>query len=106
MKMDNPYLDMPIERVRADAIHGVSAAREALRQREPGKAALLGLGVSDKKARESSPVRAGHVYPKRVVESSTGRPAVLKAISDYMDGKKPRRKKTRKKTFDDGKLFV
>ena len=31
----NPYMVMPIDRVRADALHGVRAAREAWRERDP-----------------------------------------------------------------------
>jgi len=33
--MDNIYLRMPLARVRSDALHGVAAAREAYRQRDP-----------------------------------------------------------------------
>ncbi len=32
---DNPYDRMPLDRVRSDAMHGVAAAREAYRQRDP-----------------------------------------------------------------------
>jgi len=32
---ENPYLRMNLERVRQDALHGVSAARTAWRQRDP-----------------------------------------------------------------------
>jgi len=36
---DNPYLRMPLNQVKADAIHGVSLARMAWRQRDPKEAA-------------------------------------------------------------------
>ena len=40
---DNPYMAMPIEQVKADALHGVSLARAAWRQRDPeGANAALG----------------------------------------------------------------
>lgn len=42
---DNIYLRMPLAQVKADAIHGVSAAREALRQRDPAAARAMGLGI-------------------------------------------------------------
>lgn len=48
-KAKNPYLIMPIERVRTDAVYGVSLARTALRQREPEQADKLGIGVEPKK---------------------------------------------------------
>lgn len=32
---NNPYQRLPLDRVRADALHGVSAAREAYRRRDP-----------------------------------------------------------------------
>jgi len=35
----NIYLRMPLERVQQDALHGVSAAREAWRKRDPEGAA-------------------------------------------------------------------
>jgi hypothetical protein len=38
---DNAYLKMPLDRVRQDAIHGVSLARIAWRQRDPNGAALV-----------------------------------------------------------------
>jgi len=41
----NPYLIMPIERVKTDAVYGVSLARTALRQRDPEQADELGIGV-------------------------------------------------------------
>jgi len=40
---ENIYLKMPLERVRADALHGVSLARLAWRERDPnGSAFALG----------------------------------------------------------------
>jgi len=39
MNMRNPYLSMSIEQVKTDAIHGVSAARRALAERDPAAAA-------------------------------------------------------------------
>jgi ribonuclease HI len=39
---ENPYLIMPLDRVRSDALHGVRLAREAWRQRDPEGAAELG----------------------------------------------------------------
>ena len=38
---ENVYLKIPIERVKTDAIHGVSLARLAWRQRDPDGAALV-----------------------------------------------------------------
>lgn len=38
--IDNPYLRMPLDRVRADAEHGVRLAREAWRERDPDGANL------------------------------------------------------------------
>jgi len=44
---DNPYLRMPLARVRQDALHGVAAAREAYRERDALHADLdLGPVVS------------------------------------------------------------
>jgi len=43
MTSDNPYMVMPLDRVRRDAEHGVRLAREAWRQREP-QAAAVALG--------------------------------------------------------------
>jgi hypothetical protein len=45
VKKANPYLMMPIERVKVDAEYGVSLARSALRQREPELASKLRIGV-------------------------------------------------------------
>lgn len=36
--MNNPYERLPLDRVRADALHGVAAAREAYRRRDPVRA--------------------------------------------------------------------
>ena len=44
---DNVYYKMPLARVRSDALHGVAAARQAYRQRDPVHADLdLGPVVS------------------------------------------------------------
>ena len=36
--MNSPYDRMPLDHLRADALHGVSAARAACRRRDPGRA--------------------------------------------------------------------
>lgn len=36
--MNSPYDRMPLDHLRADALHGVSAAREAYRRRDPVRA--------------------------------------------------------------------
>ena len=41
---NNIYLDMPLERVKIDALHGVSLARMAWRQRDPKEAAKKASG--------------------------------------------------------------
>jgi len=41
MATDNIYQRMPLDRVRSDALHGVAAARQAFRQRDPVQADLL-----------------------------------------------------------------
>jgi hypothetical protein len=67
----NPYLSMSIERVRQDALHGVSLAREAWRQRQPEQAArALGAVVEpeQQKARVIAAVGAflaGRKHPKQ-----------------------------------------
>jgi hypothetical protein len=38
----NPYLIMPLDRVRSDALYGVSAARTAWRARDPEAAEEMG----------------------------------------------------------------
>lgn len=47
MAIDSVYDRMPLDRVRADALHGVSAAREAYRERDPVHADIdLGPTIS------------------------------------------------------------
>ena len=42
---DNPSMVMDIERVKADALHGVSLARMPLAERDPAAARATGIGV-------------------------------------------------------------
>jgi len=53
---DNPYMKMCIERVREDAIAGVSLARRAYAERESEKAATLGIGISAGQQARKAPV--------------------------------------------------
>ena len=42
----NVYLEMPLQRVQADAQIGVSAARRALSIRDPQQARAMGIGIT------------------------------------------------------------
>jgi len=61
--MNSPYDRMPLDRLRADALHGVSAAREAYRRRDPVHADL-----------DLGPV---------VLPGEQARQRVLAAVGDY-----------------------
>ncbi|HOA62713.1 MAG TPA: hypothetical protein PLF11_08685 [Bacillota bacterium] len=62
--MDNPYGRMLLDRVRADAIHGVAAARQAFRARDPvGADLLFGPVVSPEEQQE---------YRDRVMDAIAG----------------------------------
>jgi len=62
--MDNIYLRMPLARVRSDALHGVAAAREAFRLRDPvGADFALGPTVSPAEQQE---------YRRRVMDAIAG----------------------------------
>ena len=60
---DNPYKRMPLDRLRQDALHGVSAARQAYRERDPVHADL-----------DLGPV---------VLPGEQARQRVLAAVGDY-----------------------
>ena len=65
MKNTNVYMEMPLNRVRQDALAGASLARQAWRQREP-EAATRALGyVVDHKARVMRAVEDFHKSRKR-----------------------------------------
>ena len=70
---DNPYMRMPLDRLRQDALHGVSAARQAYRERDPVHADLL-----------FGPV----VSP---AEQQAYRDRVMSAIAGYQRGRKAAR---------------
>ena len=62
--MNSPYDRMPLDHLRADALHGVSAAREAYRRRDPVHADIdLGPVVSPAEQQ---------VYRKRVMAAIAG----------------------------------
>ncbi len=71
--MGKSYLRVPLDRLRQDALHGVSAAREAYRQRDPVGADLLWGPV---------------VSP---AEQAEYRQRVMSAIRDYGKRKAARR---------------
>lgn len=70
---DNVYDKVPLDRLRQDALHGVSAARQAYRQRDPVHADLL-----------FGPV----VSP---AEQQAYRDRVMSAIAGYQRGRKAAR---------------
>lgn len=72
-KTDSVYDRMPLDRVRSDAMHGMSAAREAYRQRDPVRADI-----------DLGPV----IDP---AEQAEYRQRVLSAIRDYGKHKAARR---------------
>ena len=49
---NNPYLKMLLDRVRQDAVHGVSLARRALAERDPASARAMGIGVESNQQRQ------------------------------------------------------
>ena len=67
--LNNPYLIMPIDRVRQDAANGVSLARQAYAKREPQEAWKLGIGIEP------------------------GQKRVIAAVGDYCRTKKSRSRK-------------
>jgi len=73
MDDNNPYLRMPLDRARADALTGVRLAREAYRERDPVHADLL-----------FGPV----VSP---AEQQAYRDRVMSAIAGYQRGRKAAR---------------
>ncbi len=63
--MDDIYTRMPLDRLRQDALHGVAAAREAYRQRDPVHADIdLGPVISPAEQAE---------YRQRVMAETYGR---------------------------------
>lgn len=67
---NNVYMSMPLNRVIEDSIAGVTKAMSALRQRDPHKADLLGIGVEPEQARHKAGVMraCGDYYSSRKIK--------------------------------------